>query len=291
MRVVEPHQFKTSKKKKKPNVIKPLLVVVALIGLGLGANTLLTAQAKKREDVKNTVQLPLQPQAVAPKTTPKTLTGNQFRDLYRAVMTTYPNTQTFPEAPTITGNVAADDHIRKLAEARGFKMTRIPVTALVKTDEPRLAGETDDLLQPLAFQGWQAIKAAAQKDNVPLVLNSAYRSPDWQRDLFLQRLTAKGVSPQDIADGLADNAVIQTLSVTAVPGYSRHHTGYTVDFWCEDGTGNFTNSSCFTWLSKDNYAHAKAAGWIPSYPPGADEQGPEPESWEYVWVGKEVLYQ
>jgi LAS superfamily LD-carboxypeptidase LdcB len=43
-------------------------------------------------------------------------------------------------------------------------------------------------------------------------------------------------------------------------------------------------------MSKDNYLQAKKYGWIPSYPEGAQQQGPEPEAWEYVWVGTASLH-
>jgi D-alanyl-D-alanine carboxypeptidase len=120
---------------------------------------------------------------------------------------------------------------------------------------------------------------------------SAFRSPEFQRDLFMDRLGTRGVTSSQILSGNADYAINENFKVTAVPGYSRHHTGYAVDFWCEDRSGNFGNSICFTWLKANNYLHAKEFGWIPSYPEDADEQGPEPEPWEYVWVGREVLYE
>ncbi len=294
MRVIEPRHIQVKRKRRS---YRRLFVVasgiVAVFVIIFGLNVAADKHVFRRFDgggvnhVKDgPIQLP-----VAKLNTPKQFTGNQFRDLYRNVMQSYPNTEAFIEPPEITGNLIADERIRKIVEARGFQQTRIPVTALVKTNEPLLQGETDDLLQPLAFKGWEGIKAAATKDNVPLALLSAYRSPEWQRDLFMQRLLARGVTVDMVAAGEADAAVEANLDVTAVPGYSRHHTGYTVDFWCEDGTGNFGTSSCFKWLNANNYLHAKQFGWIPSYPAGASEQGPEPEPWEYVWVGKAVLYE
>jgi D-alanyl-D-alanine carboxypeptidase len=205
--------------------------------------------------------------------------------LYRAVK--YPNTQLFSEPPAITGNQAADARIRTLAESKGYQLTSIPVTVIVKVVGKQLEG--DDLLQPLAAKDWNDLYSAAAKEGVALALMSAYRSPEYQRNLFMQRLTANGGNVERIAAGQGDAAVVQTLGMTAVPGYSRHHTGYTVDFWCDDGSGTFMASSCFEWLSDNNYQHAKEHGWIPSYPSGASEQGPEPEAWEYVWVGQDFL--
>lgn len=60
-----------------------------------------------------------------------------------------------------------------------------------------------------------------------------------------------------------------------------------MDFGCNsDNLVNFKTTSCFTWISKNNYENAKRFGIIPSYPSGASNQGPNPEEWEYVWVGE-----
>ena len=217
----------------------------------------------------------------------KVFTGPEFKDLARAVK--YPNTQLFPEPPEITGNKAADARIRQIAESRGFVLTSIPITSIVKLNEPMLDPQADDLLQPLSAQAWNELKAAAKRDGIPITLLSAYRSPKYQRDLFISRLFAKGTSVEKIAAGRGDAAIEATLTMTAPPGYSRHHTGYTIDLWCEDGSGAFVNSSCFRWIKADNYKVAKQTGWIPSYPDGVSLQGPEPEPWEYVWVSKDLV--
>ena len=297
MHVLEPKDIasrnnKHAKVKRRSSRISLLLLVV-LLAVGGGAYWY-TYLRKKPASLATT---PVTPQlssnksvasaAKPAKTTLKTFTGVEFKDLYHSIK--YPNTEPFTTPPEITGNVVADTRIRELADKRGFLLTSIPVAPIVKTNEPLLKGEEDDLLQPLALNSWLQLKAAAKKDGLSMTLISAYRSPKWQRQLFTQRLYATGVTAAQIASGTADNAVNATLGLTAVPGYSRHHTGYTVDLYCEDGTA-FVSSSCNTWISKDNYANAKKYGWIPSYPPGAGEQGPEPEPWEYVWVGTDVLY-
>jgi LAS superfamily LD-carboxypeptidase LdcB len=185
--------------------------------------------------------------------------------------------------PEITGNVKADERIRTIALSRGYVLRSVPVASINKTGEPRVT--TDDLLQEKAYTAWQSLKAAAKADGIPLQFNSGYRSVEMQRELFLGRLSASGVSYSQIANGGADNAVVSVLKQAALPGYSRHHTGYTIDLVCANGTQSFEVTTCFKWLSDDNYRNAKKHGWIPSYPDGADEQGPEPEPWEYVWVG------
>lgn len=290
MRVIEPHQLKgvkkpkTKRKKRTVLLVLALILVVTLPALYLFNNR---ASAPTTDVVKvptNKEQVPGQAEAAAPKPI-KTFTGQEFKDLYTSIA--YPNIQQLINPPEITGNVLADNRIRELADLRGYKLTTVPLGSIIKIDEPRLAG--DDLLQPLAAESWKTLKEAAKKDGIPLSLNAAYRSIDYQRDLFLQRLYANGTTALQIAQGAGDSAINGTLGLTAVPGYSRHHTGYTIDLWCEDGSYTFASSSCFNWISKDNYRIAKENGWIPSYPEGTDQQGPEPEPWEYVWVGVDAL--
>lgn len=213
--------------------------------------------------------------------------ADAFKDLYNSFA--YPNTQEVTTPPSITGQPKADIRIREIAEKRGYTLRSVPVSPILKTGERDLEG--DDLLQPLALSAWQDIKAAAEKDGIPLRLLSGYRSMAYQRELFVQRLYAAGAYPVDIANGIADAKVDSVLKLTAPPGYSRHHTGYTVDFACyPNGVFmSFVKSPCFEWIKADNYRVAKENGWIPSYPEGADEQGPEPEAWEYVWIGVDNL--
>jgi LAS superfamily LD-carboxypeptidase LdcB len=211
----------------------------------------------------------------------KFFTGDQFQRLYETLQ--FPNTQTLAQTPEVTGDATADARIKVIAESRGYKLRSVPVLPIVKTGEPRLQG--DDLLQPKAYSGWQVLKEMAKKDGIPIALNSGYRSIEYQRALFVSRLQANGGQTAAIAAGQADNAVVQTLGMTAPPGYSRHHTGYTIDLLCENSGTVFEKSKCFQWLSANNYDKVKRAGWVPSYPDGGITQGPEPEPWEYVWVG------
>jgi LAS superfamily LD-carboxypeptidase LdcB len=295
MRIIRPQDFeqlkKTKSSTKKPRTAR-LLVIIFMVMIVFGGTKLnnqqrsndtgsTTKQASKKElnnssDQQNDTKSKL-----------KIFTGAEFMAL--AIGTKYPNTQAFDVLPSITGNAEADDRIRKLAEERGYRLTSIPVSPIEKLNEPRLGG--DDLLQPLAAQGWRDLKAAARRDGEPLSVISAYRSPEYQRTMFGQRLSAAGATVWGVSQGLNDTIVNTVLGKTAVPGFSRHHTGYTIDLWCEDGSGAFVFSSCFDWISKDNYKAAKLTGWIPSYPDGAELQGPEPEPWEYVWVGTDVLYE
>lgn len=210
-------------------------------------------------------------------------TGEQFQNLYDSLA--MPNTEMLEIPPVITGNAVADARIRDIAERRGYSLRSVPVFPIQKSNEPGL--DEDDLLQPNALISWKDLLQKAKKSGVPIKLNSGYRSIEMQRKLFLGRLSA---SPATIVSGHADAAVLKVLSQAAPPGYSRHHTGYTIDLICNDGTGRqFKQTNCFTWMKSDNYKNAKQSGWVPSYPEGASKQGPEPEPWEYVWVGQDAV--
>lgn len=248
-----------------------------------------SAPEGKIEEPKLSPQISPPAPPPAPKVkTLKTFTSEEFRQLYESVV--YPNTEPIAQNLSITGNATADSRIRSLAESRGYKIRSIPVAPISKIGDPNLSG--DDLLQTRALEAWRVLKDMAKKDNVNIRILSGYRSPELQRSIFNSRLNATGATTSQVAAGQADSKVDYVLTTTSVPGYSRHHTGYTVDFQCGSGTLEaFSSSACFSWISKNNYENAKKAGFIPSYPPGVLKQGPEPEPWEYVWVGTDKLYQ
>lgn len=210
----------------------------------------------------------------------KTFSGAQFRQLYDSIA--YPNSEYISEKSPITANPKADERIRQLAENRGYKKRSAPVAYNFKEVSRGM------LLQERAAGDWLALQKAAKSDGMHLTLTAAYRSADEQKKIFLNRLGS--IPLADIAAHKADPIISNLLKTTAIPGYSRHHTGYTVDIACQnDPNVIFENSACFGWLSTDNYKNAKKYGWIPSYPDGAGRQGPDPEAWEYVWVGKDAV--
>jgi LAS superfamily LD-carboxypeptidase LdcB len=295
MRVLEPHQLRHLKSNKaaKRNPVKLSLIFLGLTlvsGFGLfRVAENMTSQASTADEQQTIITLDNEEPVEEPVLRLREFDGEQFKDLYRSIA--YPNSQQLlnTNPPEITGNPEADDRIRELAESRGYVLSSIPVGAIVQLDEPNLDGE--NLLQPLAASSWTSFKQAALDDNIPLILTSAYRPIEYQRELFLDRLYANGTNPRFIAAGVGDRAILDTLAYTAPPGYSRHHTGYTIDLWCDDGSRSFIASICYRWISNNNYENAKLHEWVPSYPEGASMQGPEPEAWEYVWVGKSILYQ
>ncbi|HSX44682.1 MAG TPA: D-alanyl-D-alanine carboxypeptidase family protein [Candidatus Saccharimonadales bacterium] len=284
MRVVEPANFKRRRIKLHAKVTAVWLIFALLIGLGGYSLWQLSqpSSSPKRRNDKPTVKA--ESTTVPTPKPPKTFTGEQFKQLYHSI--TYPNTQPLVGTNEITGNSLADQRIRQLAQQAGYRPTSYPINPILKI--PGMESP-DNQLQPQALSAWLDLKAMAEQELIPIKIISAFRTIDYQRQLFLSRLLSPTVTPETIAAGQSDQAVEVTLHLTAVPGYSRHHTGYTVDFGCDDGSSTFAKSICFSWLNANNYLNAKERGWIPSYPPGANEQGPEPEPWEYVWVGRDKL--
>lgn len=283
MRVIDHKRPPAAKQKNKHSFHLPVIVAAVVAVIGIGGYLLLNT--KKSDAPQQATQSVQVQQAIAEtpkKGTLRQLTGEQFSTLYNTFA--YPNTAQINEATSITGNEAADKIIRRIAEERGYRMRSAPVTSAFQDVGDKY------LLQQRAAQPWLDLKADAKKAKINIGLTAAYRSADEQRDIFMQRLSQVGISPASIAAGVSDSQISQLLATTAIPGYSRHHTGYTIDISCEDmPTTSFSYTNCFEWLSAENYKNAKTHGWIPSYPEGAGKQGPDPESWEYVWVGVDAV--
>ena len=192
----------------------------------------------------------------------------------------------------ITGDVNADNRIRSIAEKRGYKKRPQALSdGLVSVEGYKL--------QSKAAEDWKLLKTAAAKDNVKIGLISGYRGYDDQRSIFTEGLQEEAIkkvgrsfTPAEITSGLADSAINNVLITSSIPGYSKHHTGYTIDAIDISSGKSFTRFSettSYTWLSENNFYNAKRFGYIPSYPKGGTNFGPDPESWEYIWIGAEFL--
>jgi LAS superfamily LD-carboxypeptidase LdcB len=280
MRVIDHKQLQETRRKKAKSQRKTRFVICAVLITGLVLGLVYTKHGQAPSDsraISSTI-----PADKPKKGILKVYTPEQFRDLYNNFA--YPNTQEINESTPITGNQPLDERIRTLAAERGYILRSAPVTDTFVQVAPGM------ILQQRAAQPWADMQAAAKKDNVNITLSAAYRSSAEQLSIFLSRFSPRSATAVQVAAGSYDKQIIDTLSRTAPPGYSRHHTGYTIDIEC-DGNINlvFERTACFRWLSADNYKNAKTHGWIPSYPEGIQTQGPEPESWEYVWVGIDTL--
>ncbi|MDQ3158976.1 MAG: D-alanyl-D-alanine carboxypeptidase family protein [bacterium] len=217
---------------------------------------------------------------VAGITTDTNLSSIELNKTYDKLL--LPNTMDIVDRPMITGDTEIDNYLSKLAEARGYQLRSVPRLPIVKTNSS--SSEEEDLLQPLAYQSWLELKKQAVKDGIELELNSGYRSVEWQRGYFKEQLNNEAVALDKILSGSEDEKIDKVMGVVSPPGYSKHHSGYTVDFSCA-GNNSFTfeGSPCWDWISRDDFEIAKKYHWTPSYPKGTENTGPNPEPWEFVW--------
>ena len=181
-----------------------------------------------------------------------------------------PGTSDPAALPPITGDGATDAAIRAAGEARGYRVRAV-------ADVGRLVPVGGVLLQPEAAAAWGRVQsAAAAAGHGGLRLVSGYRSAGDQAAIFGRYLASWGLD--------------RALGRAAVPGYSKHHTGFAVDI-AQGGLGGpaFGLSPAYAWLAADGFANARQHGFLPSYPPGAGPQGPDAEPWELVYAGTEAI--
>ena len=181
----------------------------------------------------------------------------------------------WPPLPMITGHQQTDDLIRHQATERGYRQQ--PGVA----DESQLTTVEDNhRLQPQAAAAYWSLKREMASLDIYFRITSSWRNYDRQRLIFTDRL---GWSESDQIDPARIEFVLET---SAPPGYSKHHSGYVIDV----AAGNlsyhdFVGSDSYQWLAADNFANSRRFGFIPSYPNDGRRQGPDPEPWEFCWVG------
>jgi D-alanyl-D-alanine carboxypeptidase len=136
----------------------------------------------------------------------------------------------------------------------------------------RYAYGTNPQLRKEAYDAFVNMFNAAKLENLTIIINSAYRSYDYQVNLYNQYLKNYG---QDYTDKYA-----------ARPGHSEHQTGLTVDVTTYGANAdNFDKTEVFTWLQN----HAHEYGFILRYPKGKEEiTGYQYESWHYRYLGIET---
>jgi D-alanyl-D-alanine carboxypeptidase len=130
------------------------------------------------------------------------------------------------------------------------------------------------LIRRVVLQDLTALRAAALAAGHPLEVVAAYRSYQYQADLFVRRAERLGVE--------------QARLKTARPGHSEHQLGTALDF---KRSGVPTTSVSFgkTATGKWLMANASSHGFVLSYPPGKESvtcYGYEP--WHFRYVGRKA---
>lgn len=268
--------------KRWPKVLLTI-VVVGLVGVAGWYGWQWYEQDQKAKEAARQAEEERQQQEAQPQKSIE----ERFVERYYEV--SLPGAERITEPPEITGNTAADSHIQQLAEDKGYRLQYTPTRPLQDINGEKL--------QPEAIKAWENIQQAARNDGIYIGLVSGYRSVQTQRVIFDSQLRKRADEEQgrpytadQITSGKADAVINAVLREYSIPGYSKHHSGYTIDI--NDTAANrpfdeFGETEAFEWLSKNDYAKARQFGFLPSYPEGVEKLGPEAELWEYVWVGTE----
>jgi LAS superfamily LD-carboxypeptidase LdcB len=141
----------------------------------------------------------------------------------------------------------------------------VEITSVPKQDR-------QEMMRREAADALVAMFDAASQQGVQLYLTSAYRSYDYQVELYNGYVAENG---QAYAD-----------SISSRPGYSDHQTGLACDLGQTDMADmldqNFIETDAGQWL----YAHAHEYGFILRYPQGKEAiTGYDYEPWHYRYVG------
>jgi D-alanyl-D-alanine carboxypeptidase len=125
------------------------------------------------------------------------------------------------------------------------------------------------LLRKAAAEALEEMAAAAKAEGVTLTVGSAYRSYDYQVEVYNRIVGELG---EEIAG-----------RESARPGHSQHQTGLTLDFAPIDDS--FAATPEGKWLP----ANAGRFGWSLSFPDGYESvTGYRWESWHYRYTGKDL---
>ncbi len=121
-------------------------------------------------------------------------------------------------------------------------------------------------------KAFEEMKQNAEVEGLELNIVSAYRTIDYQKDLYKQYVKRDG---KELAD---------TYSARA--GYSEHHTGRALDIAAEDmSINNFGNTEEGKWVAENCWKY----GFIVRYTENNKNiTGYQPEPWHITYVGTDI---
>ncbi len=147
----------------------------------------------------------------------------------------------------------------------------VPPELVLISDYPDIRLNSQNIkLSKAAAESLNKMSKAAAEENINLIASSAYRSWNYQKNLFARYAEASGEE--------------EASRYAAREGASQHQLGTTVDF--NSISSSFAYSQEYKWMQE----HAGEFGWSLSYPEGKEEEtGYIPESWHWRWLGKSAL--
>jgi len=186
------------------------------------------------------------------------------------------------EPPLITGDRELDQRIATRAMELGYEIRP-------EAGDLALVDASIEVDAELAV-AWESIRSAAASEGINMFIASGFRSVELQRSIFVDRLTTAAGGPLT-NDQVSAATIDEVLDSHAPPGFSKHQTGLAIDLAVPGSNlEQFRQSDAFAWLTANNYENARQYGFVPSYPDGVDGLGPQPEPWEWLWVGTDVLF-
>ena len=119
------------------------------------------------------------------------------------------------------------------------------------------------------YDAFKEMFNAAKEEGITLIINSGYRTYEYQKEVYEQYKDANG---EEYADSYA-----------ARPDFSEHQTGLALDIITYGTSGEeFENTDAYKWLQE----HANEYGFILRYPKGKEHiTGFKYEPWHYRYVG------
>jgi zinc D-Ala-D-Ala carboxypeptidase len=134
--------------------------------------------------------------------------------------------------------------------------------------------DSHDRVRSFVIADLAALGEAAEANGTPIVVISAYRSYDYQANLFANRTDEVGEAEAALR--------------TARPGHSEHQLGTAIDV-LDPGVGDLTAAFAQTPAGQWVAAHAHEYGFVPSYPDGArDRTCYDFEPWHLRYVGRDI---
>ncbi|MDR2480128.1 MAG: M15 family metallopeptidase [Treponema sp.] len=163
-----------------------------------------------------------------------------------------------------------DRHLRALVDKQHpLPQAYVPADLAALKEASYRVNRGDLMLRAAAAVSLEEMAAAALGEGVTLVASSAFRSYEYQVEVYSRVVREMG---QEAAD-----------RESARPGFSQHQTGLVVDFGSIDNS--FAGTRAGRWMA----ANASRFGWSLSFPDGYEAvTGYRWESWHYRYVGRDL---
>ncbi|MDN6639637.1 MAG: M15 family metallopeptidase [Tetragenococcus sp.] len=163
-----------------------------------------------------------------------------------------------------------------------------PLEQDISSDQLAYVPNTNMQLDKRVIESYQQFSEAAQKAGYPLTIISAYRSINYQEQVFNGRVAQ--FENQGMDETQAEE---KTKETSTEPGHSEHHTGLALDIvdegWQQSNPQNvleagFGKEDSAKWLAE----HASDYGFILRYPKGKEDITKiNYEPWHFRYVGKD----